>query len=69
MIRKILFILFLLIVLVIAGVTIFLMTFDLNTYRKLIEEKLSAALNRPVTVESMEMKLAFIPTVHIQNLV
>ena len=68
MIRKILFILFLLVILAIAGITIFLMTFDLNNYRKLIEEKLSAALNRPVSVQTMEMKLAFIPTVHIENL-
>ncbi|MBP5343663.1 MAG: AsmA family protein [Alphaproteobacteria bacterium] len=69
MIRKIFFGLFLLIILIVAGVTIFLMTFDLNNYRRLIEEKLSALLNRPVTVQSMEMKLAFIPTVHIQDLV
>ena len=44
------------------------MTFDLNNYKKLIEEKLSSALNRPVTVQSMEMKLAFVPTINIENL-
>ena len=68
MIRKILFFLFLLVILAVAGITIFLMTFDLNNYKKLIEEKLSESLNRPVSVQTMEMKLAFIPTVRIENL-
>jgi len=68
MFRKFLFILFLLFISLIAGVTIFLMTFDLNDYKRLIEEKLSALLNRPVTVQSMEMKLAFIPTINIRDL-
>ena len=67
MIRKILFFLFLVLVFIAVGIAIFILTFDLNDYRRFAEEKLSAALNRPVKIESMEMKLAFVPTIKIQG--
>ena len=67
MIRKILFFLFLVLVLIAIGVTVFILTFDLNDYRRFAEQKLSAILNRPVKIESMEMKLAFVPTIKIQG--
>ena len=52
----------------IIGIGVFFLTFDLNTYRGLITEKLSAALGRSVTIESMEMKLSMIPTIKIRNI-
>ena len=64
------FLLFLLglIVLLVIGVTVFLLTFDLNSYRNMIEEKLSLALGRSVTIGRLEMKLSLIPTVKINDI-
>ncbi|MBQ4472484.1 MAG: AsmA family protein [Alphaproteobacteria bacterium] len=63
--KKILLFLFVVIVLIAAVVTIFLLTFDLNRYKNFTEQKLTTLLNRPVTIESMETKLALIPTISI----
>ena len=64
------FLLFLLglIVLLAIGVTVFLLTFDLNSYRGMIEEKLSLTLGRTVTIGKLEMKLSLIPTVKINDI-
>ena len=65
--KKILLFLFVLIFLIVAGLTIFLLTFDLNRYKSLAETKLTELLNRPVTIESMDTKLALIPTISIKG--
>ena len=57
-----------LIVLAIIALTIFLLTFDLNSYRSYITEKLSETLGRPVEIGHMEMKVSMIPTVKISNI-
>ena len=64
------FLLFLLglILLLVIGVTVFLLTFDLNSYRGMIEEKLSLTLGRTVTIGKLEMKLSLIPTVKINDI-
>ena len=64
------FLLFLLglIVLAIIAAVIFLMTFDLNSYREYITEKVSETLGRPVTIGHMELKMSMIPTVKINNI-
>ena len=66
---KLLFKLFALIfVLALVGVGIFIWMFDINSYRADIEAKLSAALNRPVTIQRIEMKISMIPTVKITDI-
>ena len=59
--------LFSLVLLAAIAVAIFLLTFDLNHYRNLAEEKLTTLLGRPVTIESMHTKLALVPTITIEN--
>ena len=49
------------------AITIFFLTFDLNSYRDVITAKASNALGRPVTIEKMSMKLSLIPTVEIKG--
>lgn len=49
------------------AITIFFLTFDLNSYKGIITSKASDALGRPVTIESMSMKLSLIPTVEIKG--
>ena len=49
------------------AITIFFLTFDLNSYRDIITAKASNALGRPVTIEKMSMKLSLIPTVEIKG--
>ena len=57
-----------LIILVLIAATIFLLTFDLNSYREYITEKISATLGRPVTIGHMEMKVSMIPTIKIHDI-
>ena len=64
-VKRILIILLILIILAAIGVTIFIMTFDLNRYKDLAEKKLTEVLNRPITIESMHTKLALVPTITI----
>ena len=65
--RRILFILFLILVLIATTVTVFLLTFDLNHYKTFVEKKLSQALNRTVNIESMHTKLSLVPTISISG--
>ena len=53
--------------LLIFGVLIFIFTFDLNSYKGMISEKVSAALGRPVTIGSLDMKLSMVPTIRIRD--
>ncbi|MDY6407351.1 MAG: AsmA family protein [Pseudomonadota bacterium] len=64
------FLLFLLglIVLMVIAITIFLLTFDLNSYREYITGKMSEVLGRPVTIGHMEMKISMIPTIKINDI-
>lgn len=48
-------------------ITIFFMTFDLNSYKGIITSKASEALGRPVMINSMSMKLSLIPTIEIKG--
>ena len=57
-----------LIVLLVVGVGVFWLTFDLNSYRGWIENKMSQALGRQVKVGSLDMKLSLIPTIKAQNI-
>ena len=63
--KRILAVLFILLILAVIGIAIFVMTFDLNRYKDLAAQKLSIILDRPVTIESMHTKLALIPTITI----
>lgn len=63
---KLIFILFVLVV--IAGL-VFFFTFDINSYRDKINQELSAALDRPVTIGQLDTKLAFVPTIRAMNVV
>ena len=66
--KKLLFVLLGLIILVGGGIGYFLLTFDLNTYRQMIADKLSEALGRPVIIAQMETKLSLIPTIKIRGI-
>lgn len=57
-----------LMILILIGIGVFWLTFDLNTYRGMVIQKLSIALGRPVEIGSLEMKLAAIPTIRIQDI-
>ena len=50
------------------AISIFFLTFDLNSYKGIITSKASEALGRPVTINSMSMKLSLIPTVEIKGI-
>ncbi len=63
--KKIFVVFFIILVLLVSGIAFFIYTFDLNRYKSLAEEKLTAALNRPVSIESMSTKLSLIPTINI----
>ncbi len=54
-------------VFLIFGIFIFVFTFNLNSYKDLIAEKVSIALGRSVTIGSMDMKLAMVPTIRIRD--
>ena len=66
-IKKTLVILLTLFLLLVIALTIFLLTFDLNHYKRLAEQKLTLLLHHPVTIESMHTKLALIPTISVTN--
>lgn len=65
--KKLLIILFVLVLLLIIAVGLFVLTFDLNSYKGKAEEKLTQLLRHPVTIESMHTKLALVPTITINN--
>ena len=65
--KKILFTLLALIVLLILGVVIFLLTFDLNHYRHFVETQATNALGRPVEIKSLATKLSLIPTIKVEG--
>ena len=67
MLKKIFITLVVLIVLLAIGLCIFLLTFDLNHYRRYTEQKLSEVLNHPVQIGSMNTKLSLVPTVQVNN--
>lgn len=61
--KTLLKIILLLFTLLVVAVAIFFFTFDLNMYKGMITEKLSNAIGRDVSIDSMEMKLSLVPTV------
>lgn len=66
---KLLFkIFFLLLILALIGGGIFLFMFDLDKYRGQITSELSHALDRPVTIDKMAMKISMIPTIKISGI-
>ncbi|MBQ7413671.1 MAG: AsmA family protein [Alphaproteobacteria bacterium] len=56
------------ILLLVIGVAVFLLTFDLNSYRQMISTKMTEALGREVSIGKLEMKLSLIPTIKIKNI-
>ncbi len=54
--------------LLLLGVAVFIMTFDLNSYRGLIVEKASEALHRDVMIDSLELKASLVPTVVVKGI-
>lgn len=65
--KRVLKIFMILLVLLFIGISIFFLTFDLNSYKGMIASKASAALGRPVTIEKMSMKISLIPTVAVEG--
>ncbi len=51
------------------GMFIFFLTFDLNRYKPLIEQRASEELGRTVHIDSLSLKLSFVPTVGVKGLV
>lgn len=67
MIKKIFLTLLALIVIVVLGIIVFLLTFDLNHYRHFVETKASDTLGFPVKIKSMSTKLSFVPTINVEG--
>ena len=67
LVKKLFILAFILAVLLAVGITFFVLTFDLNRYKGLAERKLTSTLRRPVTIESMDTKLAVVPTITIKG--
>ena len=65
MIKKIFLTLLILFVLLLVGLVIFVMTFDLNHYRRFVETRASNALGRPVKIHSLSSKLSLVPTIEV----
>lgn len=66
---KLLFkIFFLLLILALIGGGVFLFMFDLDKYRGQITSELSKALDRPVIIDKMAMKISMIPTIKISGI-
>jgi len=65
--KKLFLILLGLIAILITAATIFLVMFDLNSYRETIMEKATEALGRPVTIGSLNIKKSLIPTIEVRN--
>ena len=66
--KKFLLIVLGIIVLLTVGVAVFLLTFDLNSYRQMITAKMTETLGREVSIGKLEMKLSLIPTIKIKNI-
>lgn len=67
-IRKILKIVALLLLVVFIAATIFLVTFDINSYRETIARKVSAAIGRSVTIGEIKLKISAIPTIMLRDI-
>lgn len=67
MIKKIFITLGIIILLLILGIAIFLLTFDLNHYRGFVMTQASNALGRPVEIRSMSAKWSLIPTINVEG--
>ena len=57
------------IVVLFLGLTIFLLTFDINRYKDKIETAMTEATGYPVSIDSVKMKLSFFPTIVAHNIV
>ncbi len=65
--KKFFIVLLILVLLPILTLGIFILTFDLNRYREFTAKKLSETLHYPVSIGSMETKLALVPTIQITD--
>ncbi|MBR6232121.1 MAG: AsmA family protein [Alphaproteobacteria bacterium] len=65
MIKKFFLTLLILFVLLVIGLVVFLMTFDLNHYRSFVETLATNALGRPVKIQSLSTKLSLVPTINV----
>ena len=65
--KKILLTFLALIVILVLGVVIFLLTFDLNHYRHFVATQASNALGRTVEIKSLATKLSLIPTIKVEG--
>lgn len=65
--KKLLVIFLVLVLLALLALTLFILNFDLNKYKDKAEEKLSQALQHPVSIGSIDTKLALVPTITINN--
>ncbi len=65
--KRIVKVIMVLLVILFITITIFFLTFDLNSYKGIITSKASEALGRAVTIDNMSMKLSLIPTVEIKG--
>ena len=68
LLKRILKIVMITLTLLFIGITVFFLTFDLNSYRGIITSKASQALGRSVTIESISMKISLIPTVVVKGI-
>ena len=68
MIKKFFIVLASLIVLLVVGILIFLLTFDLNHYRSYVAGLASKTLGRTVEIQSLSTKLSLIPTIKVEGL-
>lgn len=66
--KRIFKVVMILLLILFVAISIFFLTFDLNSYKGIITSKASEALGRPVTINSMSMKLSLIPTVEIKGI-
>ena len=66
-IKRFFFTLFILIMLLLMGIGIFLMSFDLNHYRETVTKRLSNALGYPVKIQKIATKISLIPTIDISG--
>lgn len=65
--KKFLLGLLIFIVILVLGVVIFLLTFDLNHYKHFVETQASNALGKTVEIKSLATKLSLIPTVKVEG--
>ena len=57
MLRKIIYFKLVILALILIGITVFILTFDLNRYKPDVETKLSQAIGYPVKIESLSLSL------------